>query len=194
MRKLKRIQNTNWYSMAIPAHTGAGPRKMAVAARGLPGVISAVADPVLYINDTIPPNDPYYVDDDNPGEDCDIVGDPSCMPEDLVDQWGLFKVEAESILLSGGRHLPVEGLIYITSSRFAGIAYGDRLQIAGMLESLSEFPEAGFSAYLARQGMGVLEDETTEVAAKAARSVALRRGWPDQGVGAPALGCGSPQG
>ncbi|HBE93094.1 MAG TPA: hypothetical protein DDW55_11430 [Gammaproteobacteria bacterium] len=96
LRKLKQLHGTNWYMMAIPVHMGVGPGEMTAAAKGLPGVMYAAADPILYINDTIPPNDPFYVDDDNPSEDCDFINDPECSPEDLVDQWGLFRVEAEA--------------------------------------------------------------------------------------------------
>ena len=100
LRKLKKLHGTNWYTMAIPAHMGVWPREMAATARGLPGVIHAAADPILYINvapppyDNIPPNDPYYLPDDDPSEDCLIGWDDPCGPEDLIDQWGLFKVEA----------------------------------------------------------------------------------------------------
>jgi subtilisin family serine protease len=85
--------------MALPRQGGIKAREMAAAVRGLKGVISAVADPLLQIADTIPPMDPFYVDDLDPGSDCDIVTDPGCTAEDLVDQWGLFQVEAESAWL-----------------------------------------------------------------------------------------------
>jgi subtilisin family serine protease/chitodextrinase len=74
---------------------GVEPREMAEAARGLPGVLAAAADPILTINDQIPPRDPFYVDDPDPGTDCDIIEDPNCQVESLLDQWGLFKVGAE---------------------------------------------------------------------------------------------------
>jgi len=95
LRKLKRLHGTNWYTMSIEA-PGLSARKAATAARGLPGVLRAAADPIVTINDQIPPNDPYYVDDPDPGVDCDIIEDPNCQAEDLVDQWGLFKVMAET--------------------------------------------------------------------------------------------------
>lgn len=95
LRKLKQLRGTDWYSMGIDT-PGLGARKAAAYARGLPGVIRAVADPVVRINDQIPPSDPYYVDDPDPGVDCDIIEDPACQAEDLVDQWGLFKVMAEA--------------------------------------------------------------------------------------------------
>jgi hypothetical protein len=94
LHKIKRLRGTNWYTMRITT-SGIGPRKMANSARGLPGVLHAAADPILTINDQIPPRDPYYLDDPDPGNDCDIIEDPACTAEDLVDQWGLFKVAAE---------------------------------------------------------------------------------------------------
>jgi subtilisin family serine protease len=94
LHKLKRLHDTSWYTMRIET-PGLSAREAATAARGLPGVIRAAADPIVTINDQIPPNDPYYVDDPDPGSDCDIIEDPNCQAEDLVDQWGLFKVAAE---------------------------------------------------------------------------------------------------
>jgi PKD repeat protein len=94
LHKLRRVRGTDWLVMGIG--TAMGPRAAASAAKGLPGVVRASADPIVSINDQIPPRDPYYVDDPDPGTDCDIVEDPACQAEDLVDQWGLFKVMAEN--------------------------------------------------------------------------------------------------
>ena len=93
LRKLKRIRGSNWFVMGLG--TGMTPRETAIAVKGLPGVVQAAADLIVSINDQIPPRDPYYVDDPDPGTDCDIIEDPNCQVEDLVDQWGLFKVMAE---------------------------------------------------------------------------------------------------
>jgi subtilisin family serine protease len=79
--------------MAIPA--GANPAQAAAAARTLPGVLRATLDSVVTINDQIPPRDPIYKNDDDPStEPCDPLFE-ICDPWTLVDQWGLFKVEAE---------------------------------------------------------------------------------------------------
>ena len=94
LHKIKRLRGTNWYTMRI-ALPGVGPRDMAISARRLPGVLHAAADPILTINDQIPPRDPFYVDDPDPGADCDIIEDVNYQPEDLLDQWGLFRVGAE---------------------------------------------------------------------------------------------------
>lgn len=92
--RIKQLRGTNWYTLQITS-SGVLPRQAAEAARGLPGVLRAAADPILGINDQIPPRDPFYVDDPDPGNDCDIFEDPDCEAEALLDQWGLFRVGAE---------------------------------------------------------------------------------------------------
>jgi subtilisin family serine protease len=94
LHRLGRVYGTNWMIMRIPE--GAEPRQAAAAARLLPNVLRATADPIMRINDQIPPRDPIYIYDDNPStKDCDPLWD-ICDPWDLVDQWGLFKVQAQS--------------------------------------------------------------------------------------------------
>ncbi|MGD8989015.1 MAG: S8 family serine peptidase, partial [Syntrophobacterales bacterium] len=93
LHRLGRVYGSNWMIMSIPQ--GAEPRKAANAARMLQNVMRATPDPIVRINDHIPPLDPMYIYDDNPStKDCDPLWD-ICDPWDLVDQWGLFKVEAE---------------------------------------------------------------------------------------------------
>ncbi len=93
LRRLSRVYGTNWLTLSIPA--GANPRQAAAAARTLPGVLQATPDPIVTINDQIPPRDPMYLDDDNPTtKPCDPLLDV-CDPWELVDQWGLFQVDAE---------------------------------------------------------------------------------------------------
>ncbi len=97
LRRLTRVYGTRWLAMAIPA--GASPAQAAAAARTLPGVLRATLDPVVSINDQIPPRDPIYKDDDDPStKPCDPLVQ-ICDPWDLVDQWGLFEVEAETAWL-----------------------------------------------------------------------------------------------
>lgn len=92
LRRLGRVYGSNWLTMSIPS--GADARQAAAAARALPGVLRATADPIVRINQ-IPPRDPMYKDDDDPStKPCDPLFD-ICDPWDLVDQWGLFQVEAE---------------------------------------------------------------------------------------------------
>ena len=91
LRKQGRVHGSNWYTLSIPAK--ASPRAVAARARHLPGVVMATIDPVVRI-DQIPPRDPLYRDDDDPSTKCNPV-EEVCDDLDLVDQWGLFKVEAE---------------------------------------------------------------------------------------------------
>ena len=93
LRRLGRVNGSNWITMSIPE--GAEPRQAAAAARTLPGVLRATTDPIVRINDQIPPRDPIYKDDDDPStKPCDPFID-ICDPLDLVDQWGLFQVDSE---------------------------------------------------------------------------------------------------
>jgi subtilisin family serine protease len=94
LRRLSRVYGTTWFRMAIPASVP--PAQAAVAARTLPGVLRATLDAVVRINDQIPPRDPIYKNDDDPStKPCDPLFEV-CDPWTLVDQWGLFKVEAET--------------------------------------------------------------------------------------------------
>lgn len=86
-----RVYGTRWLTMAIPA--GANPEQAAAAARTVPGVLRSTLDPVVRIDAS--PRDPIYRDDDDPStKPCDPFV-TLCDAWDLVDQWGLFKVEAE---------------------------------------------------------------------------------------------------
>jgi subtilase family serine protease/subtilisin family serine protease len=94
LRRLSRVYGTTWFRMVIPA--GAVPAHAAAAARTLPGVLRVTQDVVVTINDQIPPRDPLYKDDDDPStKPCDPSSE-ICDPLTLVDQWGLFKAEAET--------------------------------------------------------------------------------------------------
>ena len=92
LHKHGRVYGSHWYTLSIPAQ--ASPRAVAARARNFPGVMMATIDPVVRI-DQIPPRDPLYRDDDDPTtKDCDPV-EEICEDVDFVDQWGLFKIEAE---------------------------------------------------------------------------------------------------
>ena len=91
LHKLGRVYGSNWYTLSIPAK--ASPRAVAARVRHFPGALMATIDPVVRI-DQIPPRDPLYRDDDDPSTKCNPV-EEVCDDLDLVDQWGLFKVEAE---------------------------------------------------------------------------------------------------
>src|SRR5262249_1195697 len=94
LRRIKRVYGTTWIKMAIPA--GSTPAQAVAAARKLPGVLRAPKGNGGTINQQIPPRGPVYKDDDDPStKPCDPSAQ-ACDPLDLVDQWGLFKVEAEN--------------------------------------------------------------------------------------------------
>jgi subtilisin family serine protease len=93
MHRQGRVYGSEWVVMSIPE--GADPRQAAATARTLPGVLRATPDFIVRINDQIPPRDPIYKYDDDPTtKPCDPLND-ICEAWDLVDQWGLFKTEAE---------------------------------------------------------------------------------------------------
>ena len=91
LHKQGRVYGSNWYTFSNPAK--ASPRAVAARVRHFPGALMATIDPVVRI-DQIPPRDPLYRDDDDPSTKCNPV-EEVCDDLDLVDQWGLFKVEAE---------------------------------------------------------------------------------------------------
>jgi subtilisin family serine protease/subtilase family serine protease len=94
LRRLSRVDGTTWFRLAVPA--GATPEQALAAARRLPGVLRATRDVVVRVNEQIPPRDPLYKDDDDPStKPCDPFFE-ICDPMTLVDQWGLFKVQAEN--------------------------------------------------------------------------------------------------
>ncbi len=92
LHKHDRVYGSNWYTLSIPAL--ASPRAVAARAQNFAGVMMATIDPIVRI-DQIPPRDPLYRDDDDPTTKCDPI-EEICEDVDFVDQWGLFKIEAES--------------------------------------------------------------------------------------------------
>ena len=91
--KFGRVYGSDWYTFSLPPQ--ASPREAAQQARTLPGVVLSTMDPIVTL-DVLPPRDPLYRDDDDPStKSCDPL-EEVCNPLDLVDQWGIFKVDAES--------------------------------------------------------------------------------------------------
>lgn len=97
LRKLGQVYGTRWFTMSIP--TGTTPRAAAAAARGLNGVVRSSPDLLVQAYHHLPPamppyvNDPLYIYDDDPTTkpDCD-----PCSAEQVVDQWGFFRVDSET--------------------------------------------------------------------------------------------------
>ncbi|WP_163832365.1 S8 family serine peptidase [Spartinivicinus ruber] len=96
LRKIGRVYGSRWLAMAIPV--AMTPRGAAAAARGLPGVVRSTPDLMVeayhHLSPATPPyvDDPYYIFDDNPStKPCN-----PCTAEELIDQWNLFRVDAEN--------------------------------------------------------------------------------------------------
>ena len=92
LRRINRVYGTTWIKMAIPA--GSTPAQAVAAARKLP--VSCEPPRTSWSRSTsrFLRADPLYKNDDDPStKPCDPFSQ-ICDPFDLVDQWGLFKVEA----------------------------------------------------------------------------------------------------
>ena len=90
--KRGRVYGSDWYTLSLPA--GASPRAAIAIAKNIPGVVMSTVDPIIRL-DQVPPRDPIYQDDDDPStKPCDPI-EEVCDPLLLVDQWGMFKVDAE---------------------------------------------------------------------------------------------------
>lgn len=79
-----------------------------------------------------------------------VAGEP-----DVRDTYIALRVQAESVSLGGGAAQPVRGLALVRAPRAAGreYRYGDRLSIAGWLESPPVLDDFDYRAFLARQGV-----------------------------------------
>jgi len=114
LQRKGRVYGSKWLIMSIPE--GTQPRQAAASARTLPGVKRATPDFIVQINDQIPPRDPIYIDDNDPTtKSCDPFLD-DCNPWDMVDQWGLFKVEAEKAFGWGAQRGSPDVVIAILDS------------------------------------------------------------------------------
>lgn len=91
-----RVYGSNWFTVMIPANLS--PQVAADFVGRLTGVARATPDPIVYASTHRPnaPHDPFYIDDDDPStKDCDPFIE-LCDASQIVDQWGLFQVEAET--------------------------------------------------------------------------------------------------
>jgi competence protein ComEC len=64
-----------------------------------------------------------------------------------------LRVNADRLILADGRGLKVEGLALVKTNRYPPLAYGDRLQIEGVLETPPDYQGFSYRDYLARQGV-----------------------------------------
>ncbi len=72
---------------------------------------------------------------------------------DVRDRFVNLRVEVDSIQVSSGAQLPMQGVVQVQTYRFPLINYGSRLRVTGMLEAPPEGETFSYRAYLARQGI-----------------------------------------
>lgn len=72
---------------------------------------------------------------------------------DVRDRFVNLWVEVDSIQVSGGAQLPMQGVVQVQTYRFPVINYGSRLRVTGILETPPEGETFSYRTYLARQGI-----------------------------------------
>jgi competence protein ComEC len=77
-----------------------------------------------------------------------VVGEP-----DVRDRFVNLRVAVDSIQVSGGAQLPMQGVVQVQTYRFPVISYGSQLRVTGILEAPPEGETFSYRAYLARQGV-----------------------------------------
>ncbi len=77
-----------------------------------------------------------------------VVGEP-----DERDSYTNLRVRAERLTLPDGTEHEVEGLALVRTDRYPERHYGDRVQVAGRLETPPVFETFSYRDYLARQGI-----------------------------------------
>ena len=77
-----------------------------------------------------------------------VVGEP-----DERDNYTNLRVRAERLTLSDGTEREVQGLVLIRTHRYPRRTYGDRLEVAGLLDDPPVYETFSYREYLARQGV-----------------------------------------
>jgi competence protein ComEC len=72
---------------------------------------------------------------------------------DVRDRFVNLRVEVDSIQVSGGAQLPMQGVVQVQTYRFPVINYGSQLRVTGILETPPEGETFSYRTYLARQGI-----------------------------------------
>ena len=72
---------------------------------------------------------------------------------DVRDRFVNLRVAVDSIQVSGGARLPMQGVMQVQTYRFPVINYGSRLRVTGILETPPEGETFSYRTYLARQGI-----------------------------------------
>ena len=76
-----------------------------------------------------------------------VVGEP-----DMRGTYANLRLRAENLVQNNASHM-VKGLALVRVPRYPEYRYGDRLEIAGLLETPPEFEDFSYKDYLARQGV-----------------------------------------
>jgi len=77
-----------------------------------------------------------------------VVGEP-----DERERYTNLRVRAERLTLPHGTELQVDGLTLVKADRYPERRYGDRVWVAGLLETPPEREDFSYREYLARQGI-----------------------------------------
>jgi competence protein ComEC len=76
-----------------------------------------------------------------------VVAEP-----DVRDQWTNLRVDAHEIQIED-KWQRIEGTVLVQASRYPQYAYGDKLEISGLLETPPEFEDFSYRDYLANRGI-----------------------------------------
>jgi len=97
----------------------------------------------------LPPNALAHYNDVGPVL---IEGTVAAAPDER-DTHTRLRLRAESLTLPDGQQVPVQGTALVYLPRYPTFAYGDRLQVTGLLQTPPEFADFSYREYLARQGI-----------------------------------------
>jgi competence protein ComEC len=97
----------------------------------------------------LPPNALAHYNDVGPVL---IEGTIAAAPDER-DTVTRVRLRAESLTLPDGQRVPVRGTALVYLPRYPTFAYGDRLQVTGLLQTPPEFADFSYREYLARQGI-----------------------------------------
>jgi len=97
----------------------------------------------------LPPNALAHYNDVGPVL---IEGTVAAAPDER-DTHTRLRLRAESLTLPDGQRVPVQGTALVYLPRYPTFAYGDRLQVTGLLQTPPELADFSYREYLARQGI-----------------------------------------
>lgn len=97
----------------------------------------------------LPPNALAHYNDIGPVW---IEGTVAAAPDER-DTITRLRLRAERLILPDGQQVSVQGIALVYLPRYPTFAYGDRLQVTGLLQTPPEFADFSYREYLARQGI-----------------------------------------